>query len=328
MNHLQRAMIRLKALLRSFLLQTASPVPLALLRVGTCGILIFQAVSIRDYLYPLMGSYGIIQLKIRDSMTLSSLPRIEWLLRPTKLVNLGETAGLYLIFVIYIFFLTLLALGLFTRTTALFAWLLHLTFNTSGIASTYGVYEFTNIALFYCFVMPVGDAFSLDAWRRPARPDRGIQYALSRRVLQCHLCIVYFSSGLEKAMGIQWWNGEAIWRALMREDVHPSFSWLAALPPVAMAMCWSTLVVELGYAVFIWQPKTRRLWLSLTVLLHLGIGIFLGLWFFAATMIVLNLAAFYSFRRVPAVAEDFGPVGVGLPELQSGSMEALKSIPI
>jgi hypothetical protein len=274
-----------------------SAAPLAVLRLGTACILVLQAFSVRNYLYPLVGTYGIIQLELRDPMAARSLPRIEWLVSLGSLIKLSDVQTIYLAFGIYVFLLLLLAAGVFTRKVAFLAWLLHLTFNTAGIASIYGVYEFTHIALFYCFVMPVGDAFSMDTWRRAVNRDKGMQYALSRRILQWHLCVVYFSSGVEKALGRQWWNGEAVWRALMREDVPISFSWFATVPPVAMGLCWSTLILELGYVFFIWHPSTRRIALIGVTLFHLGIGVFLGLWFFSAIMILLNLTAFYSFRK-------------------------------
>jgi len=111
------------------------------------------------------------------------------------------------------------------------------------------------------------------------------------------MCIVYVASGIEKATGQQWRNGEAIWRALIREDVPVNFSWLAAVPLVAMIACWFTLIAEVGYGVFIWMPATRRIWLALITLLHAGIAVFLGLWFFSATMLTMSYAAFYPFKE-------------------------------
>src|SRR5262249_53984039 len=93
--------------------------------------------------------------------------------------------------------------------------------------------------------------------------------------------------------GEQWRNGEAIWRALEWPTMaFFDFSWLAAVPWLALMICWGTLVVEVGYAFFIWPRRTRKLWLLATVGLHAGIGLTMGLVFFSAVMIVLNVAAF------------------------------------
>jgi hypothetical protein len=115
---------------------------------------------------------------------------------------------------------------------------------------------------------------------------------LGLRVLQLHLCIVYLSSGIEKATGEQWWNGEAIWRSVTRPDLATfDLTTLAQFPLVAMLLCWGTLVVEIGYPAMIWHRWTKLPWAAATIGLHAGIAIFLGLWSFAALMIVLNVAA-------------------------------------
>lgn len=112
-------------------------------------------------------------------------------------------------------------------------------------------------------------------------------------MLQIHLCVVYLTSGLEKASGVQWWNGEEIWRALMRPDFGGLFdlSWLAAVPAVAMFACWATLLVELGYAFLDWPRRTRMFAVLAAISLHLSIGVFMGLISFAALMIVLCCAS-------------------------------------
>jgi len=91
------------------------------------------------------------QTDISGALTLSCVPRLAWAAHlGQKLFNLGEERVIIICFIAYVFFLSLLLLGWQTRVVALFAWLLHLAFNTSGVASTYGVHEFTNISLFYC----------------------------------------------------------------------------------------------------------------------------------------------------------------------------------
>jgi hypothetical protein len=68
--------------------------------------------------------------------------------------------------------------------------------------------------------------------------------------------------------------------------------WMASYSFVAKLLCWGTLVLEVGYPVFIWPTATRRFWIVGIAGLHLGILVFLGLGSFALTMIVLTVAAF------------------------------------
>ena len=53
-----------------------------------------------------------------------------------------------------------------------------------------------------------------------------------------------------------------------------------------------TLVLEAGVFAFVWHPRLRRFWLWGIVGMHLGIALLLGLWTFAAIMIVFDVAAF------------------------------------
>jgi hypothetical protein len=111
--------------------------------------------------------------------------------------------------------------------------------------------------------------------------------------MQIQLCIGYFWSGLEKALGTQWWTGEAIWRALMLPTFFRySLEWLSSAPWIPLALGWGTLILEMGYPIFIWPKRTRRAWLIGIIAMHAGIGCFLGLWLFALIMIVLNVTLF------------------------------------
>jgi len=193
----------------------------------------------------------------------------------------------------YLMSLVGLLLGWRTRCMAVVAWLTHLAWMTSNKASIYGVDTFAHITLFYCLWMPVGAEASLDRLAGRVSGGPSAKARLSLRVLQLHLCVVYLSSGLIKASSVQWWNGEALWRSLMRIDLGQyDFSWLAAAPGLAQAGCWGTLVLEIGDAFFVWPRRTRRWWAMGIVALHVGIAVAMGLWTFAALMIVLTTSAF------------------------------------
>src|SRR5712692_7929641 len=82
-------------------LQPESAKPLAILRIGTPCILIAQAISVRKYLYPLVGSLGIIQTDITDSLTLRYVPRLEWAVRVGHKFNIGEERVIIVCFIAY-----------------------------------------------------------------------------------------------------------------------------------------------------------------------------------------------------------------------------------
>lgn len=263
---------------------------LAALRIGVAAVLIAQAFAFAPSLFLFFGEHGIVQAPVASLLVSSAMPRLTWFVDALAPIA-SERSVLIGCFCVYVAALHLLLAGWRTRAVAIIAWLLHLSLKTTGSASAYGVFEFATIALFYCSVLPVGAALSLDSMR--STRDVSFQSKLGLRVLQIHLCIVYLSSGIEKIRGEQWRNGEAIWRAVMRPRFAPvDFSWLAGVPALALALCWGTLAIELGYVVFIWLPRTRRLWALATIGMHTGIALALGLWSFSALMIALNAAAF------------------------------------
>lgn len=184
-----------------------------------------------------------------------------------------------------------LALGYWTRTSAFLAWITHLTLIGGGVAYTYGAGKVIVIALFYCLVMPVGREWSLDA-RRRVSAVAGEDASFAILVLRLHLCIMYGAAGLSKAVGEQWWTGDAIYRALslpqfQQFDPAP----LGAFPLIIQLVSLGSVAVQLLYPALVWT-RLRVLIVIATELMHLGIAIFLGLWLFSAIMIVLNAAAF------------------------------------
>lgn len=96
-----------------------------------------------------------------------------------------------------------------------------------------------------------------------------------------------------KCLGLGWWNGASIWRALTRPPfnvIAPEMivSWRFLLPPLGIVI----LLLETGYPFFIWHRKTRMPWLLCVCAMHIGIGLSMGLYLFSFVMIVLNVAAF------------------------------------
>ena len=98
---------------------------------------------------------------------------------------------------------------------------------------------------------------------------------------------------MTKALGSGWWNGTNLWRALTRPpfdiispDILVHFKYVY---PIAGIGIW---LLEIGYPFFMWQRQLRRPWLVAILVMHVGIGLAMGMYLFASVMIVLNLAAF------------------------------------
>ena len=119
----------------------------------------------------------------------------------------------------------------------------------------------------------------------------------SRRapLLADSLCIVYFMGGYDK-LGSSWFAGEAVWKALHLPGyagvAHPLVAVLPAWPPLWAAVGTAVVLIELSYPVGVWFRRSRRAVLAAIIGLHLGIALFLGLYYFSALMVVLHVAAF------------------------------------
>lgn len=266
-----------------FFFAPSSGAPLAFFRIGIALLGLIQGAWLLGSLSLLYGEDGLVPWSLSRGIVAPYMPTLAWIA--------PDDTWLGIIMAVYLFSLTALLLGRFTRYMALLAWALHFVFMNTGFMSSYGVETFMHIALCYCIVMPVGGTFSWDALHKPAVYSEW--NTLSLRVLQLHVCLVYFASGLEKALGVQWWNGEAIWQTLMqgqfsRFDMH----WLANYPLIAKLLCWGTLLTELGYPLLVWWKPARFYAYLAVVGLHLGIAIFMGLELFAGMMIVFSTAAF------------------------------------
>jgi hypothetical protein len=302
-----------RAALAGFFFARCPDTWLTVLRVGLGLQLIIYCVSLGGDWTRLLSTNGaglINRALAEDLLALDApiIPKLGWLVECGNDFGLAEETVLTAVWIILLLASCCLVLGLFCRASAIVACFVFLAASKSGDFFAYGVDNFMRIGLFYLMLSPLPDSRALDRklWPRPAQ-DRHVS-GFFLRVLQLHLCVAYFFSGLTKSLGAPWWNGESMWRALTRPpfNIIPTDVVLfcgALLPAIGIAV-W---VLELGYSVFIWPRQTRAIWLGAILLMHIGIGLAMGLYLFASIMIVLNLAAFGSGfildrHKVPAAA--------------------------
>ena len=301
-----------KEAITHFLFAPADPAPLAVFRILFGTVLLWQGFWFAEDVLELYGRDGILQGGLADYMASMALPNIGWVARQLEALNISPDTTVRTTFLIYLGSLVSLILGWHTRVSAFICWLSHFLVIISGFVFVYGVDHFGNIFLFFMIWMPMGNKYSIDSWvgRTSSDPTSGTRLAL--RVLQFELCVIYVTSGIHKAMGEQWWTGEAIWRA-----VHlPLFGmvnmdWLAQAPWMAMLMAWATLLIEIGYGIFVWPRRTKHLWVAATVALHIGIALTIGLVSFSVVMAVMTVAVFGvsgEVERPPALGRGLVPL--------------------
>src|SRR6266542_2136666 len=228
---------------------------LAALRIGLglqVGIYALFLRSDWHFLFASTGK-GLVSRELGEAITSFDspfIPKLGWLVALGSYVHIGEDAVLSV------------------------AWFLHLCAAESGGLFAYGADNFMTTGLFYLMLSPLPDRYSLD--HRLLRVELRDPYFLGfwRRVLQVHMCFVYFIGGLAKCLGSGWWNGSNLWRSLTRPpfnlispDILVRFKY--ALPILGISIC----LIELGYPFFIWLRKTRLFWLICILAMHVAIGL-------------------------------------------------------
>lgn len=281
---------RIRQAVYSFFFQPALPYPLAGLRIFSSVVLLLQAFLVAPLFFELYGEKAILQGPI-SAYFAPPIPHITSV--GPFLISLGltETQALLSLGILYSLSLLGLLVGWKTRFMAVVAWFTHLVL-AQGHSTSYGVDSFANVALFYLICIPSGKAWSLDA-RKGDGPVAEPLNRLALRTVQLHLTMTYVATGLAKTAGVQWWNGEAIWRSVMLPVYSQvSLEWLASFPWICMLAGWGTLIIEIGYPLLIFPRRTRKLWVALVLSLHVGIALFLGLQIFGLFMCALTASLF------------------------------------
>lgn len=208
----------------------------------------------------------------------------------------------------------LFAAGLWSRVTAVLAWVIIVSTARRVPTSLFGFDQILSSWAFYLAITGAsGQAVSLDrfltryrraraavARRRPdgrwlvppGVPAPSVSANLALRLIQLHLVLIYGMAGLAKLQGQGWWSGMAIWGVLASAEFRQfDLTWLVAYPWLLNLMTHGSLALEISYPVLVWIPVLRPLLLTGVVLLHLGIALVApGLTEFGLAMMAGNLA--------------------------------------
>ena len=211
--------------------------------------------------------------------------------------------------------LFLFAIGYATRVTSVLAFMGVTCYIWRAETSLFGMDSIISVLMIYLMVAPSGAALSLDRWlevrrerRRLGNPNAHVPLrplvtaTLATRLMQVHFCFIYLAAGTAKLLGPGWWNGNALWAcyanysfAPMRVPLYYDFlvfltqhRWLWEIFMSGGVLF--TLFTELSFSFLIWIPRWRWVMLSCSVLLHTGIGLFMGLVTFSLMMLCLVLS--------------------------------------
>ena len=191
-------------------------------------------------------------------------------------------------------------LGFATRLTSILSFLITISYSQRVPIANFGFDQILGMLCLYLSVGPSGAAVSVDSlirrwWLgRKGLVDAPRKFASARvamRLIQLHLCAIYFWAGFAKLKGPSWWTGEAMWRVIANEEYQTmDLTWMAWVPWLPFLIAHVTIAWEIFFIVLVWNPKFRPLMLFMGVLMHVGIGAFLGMWTFGLIMAFAYLA--------------------------------------
>lgn len=269
---------------------------LGFFRVAIGTVILLQFMAVMPDFDQLFSSSSIIPQDIMGVFT------PDWMITFSKIVSFLQSCGIeesttiLMTKVSFITLCTFIITGLYSRIAAFLLLILQIALLKGSSFFAYGADFFTSMSLFYLILFPADQHFSLRNFIFRKNPVDS-NFTPVKRLFQIHISIAYFFSGLDKALGFNWWNGESIWKAIhlpySNRDLNIDFSWLAEHSYILSFIGWSTIIIEMCYPFFIWHKPTQKTWLYLTVSMHIGIALVLNLYYFSAIMIIWNITNFY-----------------------------------
>src|SRR4051812_33427108 len=182
------AAARVREAALAFFLAPSSAEPLGFFRIAIAMIGLVQVVVLWPYLHQLYGNFGFVQWALIEAAAETWLPSIGKLTLLLQGLGVSADDTVRGVFAVYALALVGLGLGLWTRASAVLAWLMHILTVNTGELSLYGVDTILHVSLFYCAWMPVGDSYSIDLWRVGRQGAPSWLSTLSLRTVQLHLC--------------------------------------------------------------------------------------------------------------------------------------------
>jgi hypothetical protein len=227
--------------------------------------------------------------------------------------------------------LAMFTLGLCTRITSILSFVVAVSYANRVPGALFGLDQINVMLATYLMLAPCGAAYSLDRWlaaRRaggplpPAPPSTTANVVT--RLIQLHMCIIYFFAGLGKLQGEMWWEGTALWGAAFNLEYQTvNLTWLARFPVLTAFLTQATAYWEMFFCVLVWPRLLRPITVFIALPLHLSIGICMGLMTFGLVM-PIGVMSFVSPSLVRRLIDRNGvEIGAG----EGGTVETAPTSP-
>lgn len=171
---------------------------------------------------------------------------------------------------------TCLALGLFSRASALLAFLILLSLDSRDHFVFHPAFSLLRMMLLYLSLSPCGETLSIDRLiRLRLNPALGAPRAVSgwaQRLMQFQIVIVYWSALSFQLSGAAWLNGKAVYLATHLEEFRRfSVPLLFDQLWTCNLIGWTVMLIEFALCTLVWVKELRYATLLAGVCMHLAI---------------------------------------------------------
>lgn len=269
--------------------QERNTLPLDIVRIGIAFAMLYTYGMFSPYLVEFYTDTGWLP---RDTIQ----KQIEYRWNISVLFYIGEAWQIWVFHGLFLSCCFAMLVGWYTKWVKWFVWLAHLSYALRNNGITYGVDSILSSLLLMMCIAPIGYNLSLDRVRELRRAKRNNLDVVpprytSRwgfaciRLIQIQMAVLYFFSSIDKLQGKMWWSGDALWVAVSNFEFNNiPIDWLANHYWLVNLLTYATLIIEMGYFFLIWDKRTRPYFLAGAFFLHIGIALFMGLYFFATVM--------------------------------------------
>ena len=289
-------------------------VKLALIRIGT-GLLLLYVLYVRSFdLEPLFS-----RADLPHAPELDQMNPVGWKIGLMQWFPGGH--WLWTVHVVAILLALLLVVGFFGPLCAFLSLLIQAAYAQHNPAMVISLDGLIMVALFYLMLTPSGKVlgvlsrFELAPTPQPhERKAEGFAAflgefpwaGLGMRMLQIHLCLLYFHSALGKMSG-PWMHGIAFWHPrLLSIEAPLTLQGLQDQSTLVSLIVFGLVLFELAYSILIWLPRFRYPVMMAAIVIHLGLMAGWGQVPFNLLMIVLNLV-FLSDAHLELIYQRLGP---------------------
>lgn len=253
---------------------------LAFMRIVLCGTMFYMyAVRLLNLSYYTDDSW------VKKETALNAMVELY---RPLFSWNFWPDALNLPIHIVLVVLLGLLTLGIGGRWLMWLAWVIDMGFIQRNYSVNFGADIIASLLMFYMLFTQSCERLSVvNLWRKKTNhKSSDIVSSMMIRMLQVQISVIYAYTGWEKLKGASWWDGTALWSVMANPQMTTmDFSFLRAIPWIIPIIAYLTIIFEIYFPVMVMWQKVRPWWLFMGLMFHIGIGVFMGLGPFAATML-------------------------------------------